>query len=64
MNLEVKIQGKNKSYPIFINNNDLETLKNDILSQINNKNYIVVFSQKVYKLYGKLLNFDKNRVLS
>ncbi len=62
MNLEVKIQGKNKSYPIFINNNDLETLKNDILTQINNKNYIVVFSQKVYKLYGKLLNFDKNRV--
>ena len=46
MNLEVKIQGKTKVIRFFINNNDLETLKNDILSQINNKNYIVVFSQK------------------
>ena len=40
MNLEVNIHGKSKNYPIFINNNDLETLKNDIFAHINNKNYI------------------------
>lgn len=60
-NLEVKIQEKSKSYPIFINNDDIENLKNKILEHINNKNYIVVFSQKVHKLYSKILDFPKDK---
>jgi len=58
-NIEVEIKEKSKSYPIFINNNDIENLKSDILSQIDHKNYIVVISHKVYKLYSKILDFPK-----
>ncbi len=60
--LEVKISGKEKNYPIFINNGNIESLHSCILEYINNSNYIVVFSQKVFKLYGKLLNFPKDKV--
>lgn len=62
VNLEVKIQGKNKSYPIYINNSDVEVLKDEILNYINNKNYIVIFCEKVYKLYVKVLNFPKDKI--
>lgn len=60
-NLEVNIKGKDKSYPIYINNEDIENLKKHILNEIDNKNYIVVFSQKVYKLYSKILDFPKDK---
>lgn len=62
-NLEVNIKGKNISYPIFISNNDLGNLKSAIMEKIGNKNYIVIFSQKVYKLYSKVLNFPHDRTL-
>ena len=45
INLMVQIQGKEKSYPIFINNSVLATLKESILNQIEHKNYIVVINQ-------------------
>lgn len=60
--LEVNIKEKNLSYPIIINNDDIENLKFTILNQIGNKNYIVIFSQKVHKLYSKLLNFPKDKI--
>lgn len=60
--LEVNINEKNKNYPIFISNEDLEKLKSTILEAINNKNYIVIFSQKVYKLYSKILDFPKDKI--
>lgn len=60
--LDVKIQENVKSYPIFITNQNIENLHASILQEINNKNYIVVISQKVYKLYGKLLNFAPDRI--
>lgn len=59
--LDVNINGKSKFYPIFINNNNLETLTNSILEQVGNKNYIVIFSEKVYKLYSRVLNFPKSK---
>ena len=59
--LTVNIREKNKSYPIFINNNDIEKLKQSILEVIENKNYIVVISQKVHKLYSQKLDFPKEK---
>lgn len=61
--LEINIQGQDKNYPIFIDNNDLETLKTDILNFIQNKNYIVVISKKVSQIYSKILNFPKDKTL-
>ena len=62
INLMVQIQGKEKSYPIFINNSDLATLKESILNQIEHKNYIVVINQTVHKLYSKVLDFPKDKI--
>ena len=59
-NLEVKIQGKNTNYPIFIEQDNVENLKSKIQKYLNCKNYLVVISEKVNKLYGKKLNFNKN----
>ena len=61
--LNVKINEKEKSYPIFITNDNPETLQTSILEEIPNRNYIVVISQKVYKLYKDVLNFPKEKVL-
>ena len=41
--LFVNIKGREKSYPIHINNNDLDKLKNAILEEIRYKNYIQKF---------------------
>ena len=60
--LEVNIQSAQKHYPIFINNHDLENLSNEIFEYLNSENYIVVISQKVYKLYSEILNFPKEKV--
>jgi len=59
-NLEVKIQVKNTNYPIFIEQDNVENLKSKIQKYLNCKNYLVVISEKVNKLYGKKLNFNKN----
>ena len=58
-NLEVKIQGKGKNYPILIEQDNIENLKSKIQKYLNCSNYLVVISEKVNKLYGKLLNFNK-----
>ncbi len=60
--LEVNITGKSKNYPIFILNNSLSELKNLIFNRIENHNYIIVFSEKVYKLYSKILDFPKDKI--
>jgi 3-dehydroquinate synthase len=62
INLSVEIAQKNINYPIYITNDDLSDLKTKIVEEINQKNYIVVFSEKVYKIYSKILNFPKDRV--
>ena len=63
INLSVNIKGIELNYPIYISNNDLSELKNTVADEINHKNYIVVFSEKVYKLYSKILDFPKDRTL-
>ena len=49
--LEVKITESEKSYPIFISNSDIVSLRDEILNFISGKDYIVVISKKVHKLY-------------
>lgn len=60
--LEVNISESEKKYTIHINNKDISLLKSGVLESINNKNYIVVISQKVYTLYGEILDFPKDKI--
>ena len=60
--LQMHIKSKEKSYPIYINNEELSNLKSKIINATGNKNYIVVFSQKVYKIYSKVLDFPKSKI--
>lgn len=61
INLSVNIKSENKSYPIFIESCTVSALKEQILSFLNGKNFLVVISEKVEKLYGKELSFDKSQ---
>ncbi|MCM1339359.1 MAG: 3-dehydroquinate synthase [Muribaculaceae bacterium] len=63
INLSVHIKGLELNYPIYINNIDIQNLKDLILNEINQKNYIVVISRKVHKLYSKFLDFPKTKTL-
>ena len=47
-------------YSVFIENQPINDLFQKIISFVGNKKYIVVISEKVEKLYGKLLPFDKS----
>ena len=60
--LIVNIKQQEINYPIYITNNDLTDLKAEIMEKVGLKNYIVVISQKVYKLYSKILNLPKEKV--
>lgn len=57
--LSVKINEQEKSYPIIINDNPVSTLKDAIFSRLEGKKFLVVISEKVEKLYGKALGFEK-----
>lgn len=59
--LSVNIAAKELNYPIYILNDDISKLRNIITEFISEKNYIVVFSKKVYKLYSKILDFPKSK---
>ena len=59
---EVKIKEQEKFYPIIFENCDIEELKFKIFEITREKNYAVIISQKVAKLYGKTLGFNKDRV--
>lgn len=59
INLSVNIKEKNKTYPIIIDNSDIASLKTEVLKHLNGKKFVVVISQKVDRLYGDLLGFDK-----
>lgn len=59
--LTVNIKEKNFSYPIFIEKKPVSDLKEVVLNSV--KNYVVVMSEKVYKIYGKILNFDNVFIL-
>ena len=61
INLSVNIQSKNKTYPIVIENQSIPLLKEKLLSFLNGKNYLVVISEKVEKIYGEEFGFDKSK---
>ena len=61
--LAVNIEEKNTYYPIYISNENIEILRDKLLQEVEGKNYIVIFSQKVHKLYSKILNFPKDKIL-
>ena len=62
INLSVHIKGIELNYPIYIKNDDIERLRESILNEIDYKNYIIVISKKVYQLYGKTLDFPKDKI--
>ncbi len=57
--LSVKIEQKEKYYPIIIKSETINDLADKILTFTAGKNYLAVISQKVEKLYGKNLNIPK-----
>lgn len=57
--LSVNINPQEKSYPIIINNNDISTLRDEITSRLEGRKFLVVISQKVENLYGKILGFER-----
>lgn len=57
--ISVKINSQEKTYPIIIENNSISDLRDKIFQYIGEKNFLVVISSKVEKLYGKILNISK-----
>lgn len=62
INLSVNINSQEKFYPIYIDNQDISTLKASIISNISGKKFLVVISEKVNRLYGKVLGFKKDEI--
>lgn len=61
--IQVNIPGKDSHYRIYIEDTPIESLKTKILDFVGENNYLVVISKTVNKIYGKILNFDKEKVL-
>lgn len=59
INISVKIDEQEKSYPIIITDNDVSEIKEKIQNYTRGKKFLVVMSKKVDKLYGKNLGFSK-----
>lgn len=59
--ITVNIEGKNKTYPIYITNNKIT--KENIIEIIGGRKYVVVISERVEKLYGKTLDFENKFIL-
>lgn len=62
LELNVNIKNNETSYPIIIKNDDISNIKTIIENKIGTNKYIVIFSEKVYKLYSNELKFPKNQV--
>jgi len=60
--IEVEIEEKRKYYPIYTDSDSIEDLKERIIKEFDLKKYLVVISEKVYKLYGKKLGFNSNEI--
>ena len=50
------------SYPIYINNKSISELKAELDRETKGRKRLIVISKKVFKLYGKELNFDKKEL--
>lgn len=53
---------KASQYPIYINSNPITELKNELDRVCEGRKKLVIFSEKVYKLYKNELNFDKSEI--
>lgn len=53
---------KGAEYPIYINSNPISELKAELDKVTENRKRLVIFSEKVYKLYKKDLNFKKEEI--
>lgn len=51
---------ESKSYPIYIDSEEISRLKARLDEETNGRRRLVIFSQKVYKLYGKVLGFKSS----
>ena len=61
VNVDIKNE-KQENYEIIISDDEFSKLKEDIDLFTSGAKRLVVISQKVFKLYNKQLNFDKNEV--
>ena len=59
--ISININSQETKYPIFIDNEPIDNLYKKLLDIVADKNYFVVISEKVEKIYGKNLKFPKNR---
>lgn len=62
INLNVKINKEELSYPIFIENDEIKNFETKLLPYIDGKKYLVIISEKVFRLYGKTLGFVKENI--
>ena len=53
--LAISIPENDKYYDIYINNEPVESLYKELLVRTKNRRRVIVFSEKVYKLYSKNL---------
>lgn len=63
--IELKVniaETKASQYPIYINSNPISKLKKELDKKTENKKRLVIFSEKVYKLYKKELNFNQSEI--
>ena len=51
-----------KNYDIIITDSDFSSLMEDLNEYTSGKRRLIVISKKVYKLYSKILNLDKNEL--
>lgn len=59
VNLSVNIKSEEKSYPIFIENEEISVLSEKLFALVKNRKYLAVISEKVDKLYGKALGIPQ-----
>lgn len=63
--IELKVnisETKASQYPIYINSNPISELKKELDTKTSGKKRLIIFSEKVYKLYKKELNFNKSEI--
>lgn len=63
VNLSVNIKSEEKSYPIFIENEEISVLSEKLFALVKNRKYLAVISEKVDKLYGKALGIPQENKL-
>lgn len=61
--IQVNIPRKDSKYTIFVDDEPIENLKSKFTKITGEKNYLVVISHRVNKLYSKKLKLDKDKII-